>query len=100
MNELQPPKPRKSLGHLRMAEKTKPRSPDLKGRLPIHRDTLKAIDDEMTANNLDEIDCSIAGWFNTGANGKFISLQLSLPWAPDSRPTEYKSIGAWLNGDD
>jgi hypothetical protein len=94
------PYKRKSLGYLRIADKTKPRSPDLKGKLPIHRDTLKAISDEMTANDLDEIDCSIAGWFNTSANGKFISLQLSLPWSPASRPTEFKSIGAWLNGDD
>jgi hypothetical protein len=43
MNEIQQPKTRKSLGHLRMAEKTKPRSPDLEpGPLVLGSDPLNS----------------------------------------------------------
>jgi hypothetical protein len=73
------PKPaRLSLGSLRKAEKTKPRSPDFTGTMKLQRHTLETIVKQFQEIGADETECCLAGWRNTGANGEsYLSVQLS-----------------------
>jgi hypothetical protein len=65
------PKPAKrSLGFLRKAAKTKDRSPDTTGTLKLQRHTLETIAKQFQETDADEIECCLAGWRNTSANGE------------------------------
>jgi hypothetical protein len=67
-----------SLGSLRKATKTKERSPDFTGKLKLQRLTLETIAKQLKEADADEIDCCLAGWRNTDANGQqYLSVELS-----------------------
>lgn len=69
-------KPRKSLGALRKAPKTKPKSPDVQGTMKLQRHTLEALNRQFDEDG-DEIQCLLAGWFNQDHNGPFLTVELS-----------------------
>jgi hypothetical protein len=62
-------KHRKSLGQLRKANKTKPRSPDVIGKLRLQRHTLQAIVGDFKDSGGEEVICNIAGWKNEDQQG-------------------------------
>ena len=69
---------KRSLGSLRKTEKTKPRSPDFTGTLKLQRHTFEALAKQFKETDAEEIDCCLAGWRNTDANGhQYLSVELS-----------------------
>ena len=70
----------KSLGALRKANKTKPRSPDLIGQLHLQRHTLRDIVKQAREIDDEEILCNLAAWRNKDKQGApYLSVELS-PW--------------------
>ena len=73
---------RHSLGTLHKAtKKTKPKSPDLIGKLHLQRHTFEAIAKKFQATGQDEVVCDIAGWGYLEEGEKpYITVQLSPPY--------------------
>ena len=72
-----PIKQKRSLGNLRKATKTKPRSPDLTGRFTLQRHTAAAIVEQFSHDHAEEVVCNIAGWRNQDYNGSYLTVELS-----------------------
>ena len=72
-----PVKQKRSLGALRKANKTKPKSPDLTGRFSSQRHTAAAIVEQFSHDHVEEIVCNIAGWKNQDCNGPYLTVELS-----------------------
>ena len=70
-------KQKRSLGALRKADKTKPRSPDLTGQMKLQRHTAAAIVEQFSRDDIDEVVCNIAGWKNQDYKGPYLSVELS-----------------------
>src|SRR5260221_2036718 len=77
MNTSDVNNPRRSLGDLRENKKTKPRSPDLVGKLKLQRPTLRTLAEQMEESDGDDVVCRLAGWFHGSGDKKFISVELS-----------------------
>jgi hypothetical protein len=69
-------KPRRSLGALRKATKTKPKSPDLTVQMRLQRHTAAAIVKQFS-EDAEEAACNLAGWRNQDHNGSFLTVELS-----------------------
>ena len=65
----------KSLGSLRMQQKTKPRSPELQGTIRIQRHTLEAISNHLDEE--DEVIANLAAWKHHDGNDFYLSVELS-----------------------
>ena len=75
-------KQKRSLGALRKANKTKPKSPDLTGQMKLQRHTAAAIVDQFSHDDVEEVLCNIAGWKNQDYSGPYLRLNfrpVSLP---------------------
>ena len=72
-----PVKQKRSLGALRKANKTKPKSPDLTGQMKLQRHTAAAIVEQFSDEQVDEVVCNIAGWRNQDYNGPYLTVELS-----------------------
>jgi hypothetical protein len=72
-----PVKQKRSLGALRKATKTKPKSPDLKGQMKLQRHTAAAIVEQFSHDGVEEVVCNIAGWKNQDYNGSYLTVELS-----------------------
>jgi hypothetical protein len=70
-------KQKRSLGSLRKANKTKPKSPDLTGQFKLQRHTAAAIVDQFGRDDIEEVVCNIAGWKNQDYNGPYLTVELS-----------------------
>jgi hypothetical protein len=70
-------KQKRSLGALRKANKTKPKSPDLTGQMKLQRHTAAAIVDQFGHDDIEEVVCNIAGWRNQDYNGPYLTVELS-----------------------
>ena len=70
-------KQKRSLGSLRKASKTKPRSPDLTGQMKLQRHTAAAILEQFGHEGIEEVVCNIAGWKNQDYKGPYLSVELS-----------------------
>ena len=73
-------KQKRSLGALRKANKTKPRSPDLTGQMKLQRHTAAAIVDQFSHDGIEEVVCNIAGWKNQDYKGPYLSVELVAPF--------------------
>ena len=71
------PEQKRSLGALRRANKTKPRSPDLTGQLKLQRHTAAAIVEQFNQDQIQEVVCNIAGWKNQDNSGSYLTVELS-----------------------
>jgi hypothetical protein len=70
--------PKRSLGSLRKATTTKDRSPDSIGTLKLQRHTFKTIAKQFKDTDAEELDCCLAGWRHTDANGQpYQSVEIS-----------------------
>ena len=72
-----PVKQKRSLGALRKATKTKPKSPDLTGQMKLQRHTAAAIVEQFSRDDAEEVVCNIAGWRNQDYNGPYLTVKLS-----------------------
>ena len=72
-----PVKQKRSLGALRKANKTKPKSPDLTGQMKLQRHTAAAIVEQFSRDDAEEVVCNIAGWRNQDYNGPYLTVELS-----------------------
>jgi hypothetical protein len=72
-----PIKRKLSLGALRKANKTKPKSPDLTGQMKLQRHTAAAIVKQFHHDDIEEVVCNIAGWKNQDYNGPYLTVELS-----------------------
>ena len=70
-------KQKRSLGALRKTNKTKPKSPDLTGKMKLQRHTAAAIVDQFSHDHVEEVVCNIAGWKNQDYNGSYLTVELS-----------------------
>ena len=66
---------KRSLGHLRPAPKSKPRSPDCLGSIKITRQTMEQLLENNDGD--DEIVANLAGWRNTDTDGHYLTVELS-----------------------
>jgi hypothetical protein len=66
-----------SLGRLRPAQKTKPRSPDCIGKLHLKRDHLLIFLKQVEQSRVDEVTCNIAGWKGNDVYGPFMTIEIS-----------------------
>ncbi|HUN99845.1 MAG TPA: hypothetical protein VMU69_26885 [Bradyrhizobium sp.] len=71
----------KSLGSLRKAKKTKPRSPDMTGNFTLLKETFVEIARQYKAAGSGEVTCNIAAWRNREktTGDAYLSLQIT-PW--------------------
>ncbi len=96
-----PIKPKKSLGMLRKANKTKPRSPNVTGKLTLQRHTLTAIVKDLEQNGGDEVICNIAGWVNRDQLGQYLTVELSPRFVPYEQQTPKRGIfDSFINQDE
>ena len=72
-----PVKQKRSLGALRKANKTKPKSPDLTGQMKLQRHTAAVIVAQFGDDQVEEVVCNIAGWRNQDHNGSYLTVELS-----------------------
>jgi hypothetical protein len=68
---------KRSLGKLRVAPKTKPRSPDMTGTLCLQRHTAALILKTFEDTDDDEVVCNIAAWVNQDSEGQYLTVELS-----------------------
>ena len=69
---------KRSLGKLRVAHKTKERSPDMTGTLCLQRHTATAILKAFeNVDDDDEVVCNIAAWVNHDHEGQYLTVELS-----------------------
>ncbi len=66
-----------SLGSLRPAKKTKPKSPDCTGKLLLRRDHVLIFLRQLEQSQEEAVACSIAGWKGNGAYGPFMTIEIS-----------------------
>jgi hypothetical protein len=93
-------KKQKSLGSLRIQQKTKPRSPELKGTLRIQRHTLEAISSQISDD--DEVIANLAAWKHHDGNDFYLSVELSPKFANSiHRPHLHseRSIIDWMESE-
>src|ERR1700733_8992366 len=89
------PTHKRSLGALRRASKTKPKSPDLTGQMKLQRHTAATIIEQFNHDRVEEVVCNIAGWKNQDTNGSYLTVELSprfVPHAPIERHDIIDSI--------
>ncbi|MGO9847959.1 MAG: hypothetical protein ACLPKT_15595 [Methylocella sp.] len=77
---------------LRKANKTKPRSPNVTGKLTLQRHTLAAIVKDLEETGGDEVICNIAGWLNHDQNGQYLTVEVSPRYAPYEQQTPKRGI--------
>ena len=78
----------KSLGALFPSKKTKPRSPDMTGKLNILKETLKEIIKTHQEEDGDVFEVNMAGWFNNSDGKMYMTLELSPRFRPAGQRSE------------
>jgi len=67
-------KQKRSLGDLREnTNKTKPKSPDLLGKIRLEQVTIQTIANQTGG---DGVTCNLAGWLNEDETGRYITIEL------------------------
>jgi hypothetical protein len=90
-------KQKRSLGALRKANKTKPRSPDLTGQMKLQRHTAAAIVEQFSHDGIEEVVCNIAGWKNQDYSGPYLSVELSPRFVPRAQMETDDIIDSIIN---
>jgi hypothetical protein len=90
---------KRSLGKLRVAQKTKPRSPDMTGTLSLQRHTAVAIVKAFEDSDGDEVTCNIAAWVNQDNEGQYLTIEISPKYVSrESLPPKANSLDFIFNG--
>jgi|SRR6516225_1511963 hypothetical protein len=83
---------KKSLGNLRKAQKTKPRSPITTGTMKLQRHTLESIVRQFERSGGDEIEACLAAWENHDQQGEpYLTIELSPKFVSPQAQTPQKS---------
>ena len=98
MHLMEVPKHKRSLGALRKATKTKPKSPDLMGQLKLQRHTAAAIFEQFQTDQVEEVVCSIAGWKNQDYSGPYLTVELSPRFVARTATEQEDIIDSIING--
>ena len=85
------PKMKRSLGNLRKATKTKPKSPDLTGQMRLQRHTAVALVKQFRDDDDGEIVANIAAWRNYDHCGAYLTIELS-PRFVASMPNDQEDV--------
>ena len=91
----------KSLGSLRIQQKTKPRSPELTGTIQIQRHTLEAIMTQMDDD--DDVVANLAAWKHHDGKDHYLSVELSPKYGHqpiEKRKRESRSIFDFIEEQD
>lgn len=91
---------RKSLGALWKAKKTKPRSPDVTGKLSLQRHTLAVIVQEIAKTGSEEVICNIAGWVNRNQHGEYLTVEISPRFVPHKQQSPKRGVFAFIGDGD
>ena len=83
----EPTPAKRSVGALRKATKTKDRSPDFTGKLKLQRLTMEVFVKQFKEQDADEIECCLAAWRNTDANGQYLTVEISPKYVARRRET-------------
>src|SRR6516225_8505627 len=75
----------KSMGILRLNNKTKDRSPDLIGTVKMHPHLIHVLFEELDETGEDVVECNIAAWQYRDKDGPLLNLQLSERYEPPQR---------------
>jgi hypothetical protein len=78
----------KSLGALFYAKKTRPKSPDMTGKLNIVKDTLSEIINTHQEEDGEVCKVNMAGWFNNSDGKMYMTLELSPLYRPALQRSE------------
>jgi hypothetical protein len=78
---------KRSIGKLRTAVRTKPKSPNLTGKLSLQRSTMTELARQFRETREDQIECNIAGWFNVDVTGSYITVEISPLFKPTPPPS-------------
>jgi hypothetical protein len=78
----------KSLGTLSASKKTKPRSPDMTGKMKILKHTLSEIINTHREEDGDVFEVNMAGWFNNSGGKMYMTLELSPRYRPAVQRSE------------
>ena len=82
----------KSMGTLRLNNKTKDRSPDLIGTVKMHSRLIHALLDELDEIGEGVVECNIAAWQYRDKDGPLLNLQLSERYEPPQRDLGSETI--------
>jgi hypothetical protein len=93
-------KQKRSLGALRKANKTKPKSPDLTGQMKLQRHTAAAIVQKFCHDDIEEVVCNIAGWKNQDYNGSYLTVELSPRFVARTQVEGDDIVDSIINGNE
>jgi hypothetical protein len=82
--------PSKSVGTLFPAEKTKPKSPDMTGKIKIQRKLLEELIEQIRINGAEYAICNIASWAYVEGKRRYMGVELS-PFYPPRKQAETAS---------
>ena len=82
----------KSIGTLRLNNKTKDRSPDLIGTVRMHSHLIHVLVEELDETGEDVVECNIAAWQYRDKDGPLLNLQLSERYEPLQRDQGSETI--------
>ena len=77
----------KSVGTLFPSTKTKPKSPDMTGKMKIQRKLLEELIEQIRINGADHVICNIASWAYIEGNKRYMGVELS-PFYPPRKQAE------------
>ena len=82
----------KSMGTLRLNNKTKERSPDLIGTVKMHSHLIHVLLEELDETGEDVVECNIAAWQYRDKEGPLLNLVLSERYEPPQRDCGSETI--------
>jgi hypothetical protein len=91
---------KRSIGALRKATKTKPRSPDLTGPIKLQRHTFEAFAKQFENTEDDEIVANIAGWPNQDHLGKYLTVELSPKFVAKENTAKKNNLDFFFDNDE
>jgi hypothetical protein len=92
---------KRSLGWLRKAKQAKPKSPILTGEARLQKSTLQTIVRQLEEAGGDEIVACLAAWKNYGADGPYLTVELSPKYVRrEYRPTDRSNLSFIFNDDE
>jgi hypothetical protein len=96
MDYEEQPTHKRSLGALKKAEKTKPRSPDCTGPIKLQRHTIETFNKQFEQTASDEITANLAGW----RNGPYLNVELSPKFVAKEKTTKKSDPDVFFDNDD
>jgi hypothetical protein len=100
MDYEEPVTPKRSLGALRKANKSKPKSPDMTGTIKLQRHTIEIIVKQFERTESDEVVANLAGWGNFDHSGQYLTVELSPKYVSQEPKTPRKSNLDFLFNDE